>query len=67
MKNSNQPTGFICYSVPLMKFLTEKKGIDHIAMGLHHLSKDTFWVFVQNKDLSLALREWKDTKPIIKS
>lgn len=49
---------FPCYSVPLMKFLTNKKNIRYKLVGLHPETKNTFWVFIRNENLNNALSEW---------
>lgn len=53
---------FPCYSVPLMKFLTEQKRIKYKLVGLHPQSKMQFYVFIEDEFLNEALKEWKDTK-----
>jgi len=54
---------FPCYSIPLMKFLTEKKKIKYKLEGLNPKSKMHFYVFIDDEDLMSALIEWKETKP----
>ena len=49
---------FPCYSVPLMKFLTEKKKFRYKLIGLHPQTKCTFWVFIRDEELNNALTEW---------
>lgn len=55
---------FPCYSVPLMKFLTNEKHINYKIVGLHPKSKKTFYVFVEDEKFKNAIIEWKETKPI---
>lgn len=50
---------FSCYSVPLMKFLTQNKNIKYKLVGLNPRTKNTFWVFIKNKELNNALTEWR--------
>lgn len=50
---------YICYSVPLMKFLTETKGIRYELVACNPNTMKKFWVFLRNKELHIALEEWK--------
>ncbi|MBK5239849.1 hypothetical protein [Clostridium sp.] len=54
---------FPCYSIPLMRFLTEKKKIKYKLEGLNPKSKMHFYVFIDDKELNSALQIWKETKP----
>ena len=58
----NNSTLFICYSTPLMKFLT-KNGFRYEVVGLNPDSKKTFWVFIRNKALNENLDIWKKNNP----
>lgn len=49
---------YCCYSVPLMKFLTETKGIRYDVVGLNPNSHKTFWGFVKTDKLDKALKAW---------
>lgn len=53
---------FVCYSVPLMKFLTQN-GFKYEVVGLNPDSKKTFWVFIKNNELSKYLVRWKKNNP----
>lgn len=50
---------YACYSVPLMKFLTEQKGIRYELVALNPNSNKKFWIFLRNDTLHNALDEWK--------
>lgn len=49
---------YCCYSVPLMKYLTEQVGIKYDVVGLNPNSHKTFWGFVKTKELDDALKRW---------
>lgn len=49
---------FSCYSVPLMRFLSETKKIKYKIVGLHPKTKNTFWVYIRDEELNNALTEW---------
>jgi len=49
---------YCCYSVPLMKYLTEKAGIRYDIVGLNPNSHKTFWGFVKTDELEKALNAW---------
>lgn len=53
---------FVCYSVPLMKFLTSND-IRYDVVGLNPDSKRTFWGFVKDSKLDEKLSEWKNNNP----
>jgi len=53
---------FVCYSVPLMKFLTGS-GIRYEVVGLNPDTKNTFWAFMKNDKLSDYLIKWSDNNP----
>lgn len=61
--NMNSSQVFVCYSVPLMMFLTKSKGIRYDVVGLNPKTKKTFWAFVKNKELSETLSTWRDNNP----
>ena len=50
---------YCCYSVPLMKYLTEGCGIEYDVVGLNPNSLKTFWGFIKTKNLEVALERWK--------
>ena len=50
---------YCCYSVPLMKFLTEQNNISYDVVGLNPNSHKTFWGFIKTKELNNALKRWK--------
>lgn len=49
---------YCCYSVPLMKYLTEQIGIQYDVVGLNPNTHKTFWGFVKTKELDNALKRW---------
>ena len=49
---------YTCYSVPLMKFLTEQKGIRYELVALNPNTMKKFWIFIRDKQLNNALNEW---------
>lgn len=49
---------YTCYSVPLMKFLTIKKGIRYEIVALNPNNQKKFWVFIRDEKLNTALNEW---------
>lgn len=54
----NKSKVYCCYSVPLMKYLTEQIGIQYDVVGLSPNSHKTFWGFVKTKELDNALKRW---------
>lgn len=58
----NKSRIFVCYSVPLMKFLTGS-GIRYDVVGLNPDNKRTFWGFVKDDKLSKLLNQWKSNNP----
>lgn len=58
----NNSKVFVCYSVPLMKFLTSN-GIRYDVVGLNPDSKKTFWGFVKDERLNDYLVKWKENNP----
>ena len=50
---------YCCYSVPLMKFLTEQNNIPYDVVGLNPNSHKTFWGFIKTTELEEALKRWK--------
>jgi hypothetical protein len=50
---------YCCYSVPLMKFLTESNNITYDVVGLNPNSHKTFWGFIKTTELEEALKRWK--------
>jgi len=55
---------FPCYSFNLKDFLTSK-GIKYKLVGLHPQSKMQFFVYIDNDEFKLAMKEWNDSKPVI--
>lgn len=53
---------FVCYSVPLMKFLTSG-GLRYEIVGLHPETKKQFWIFERSEKLNRQLNIWKDNNP----
>lgn len=53
---------FVCYSVPLMKFLNSN-GFRYEVVGLNPRTKKTFWVYVRSKRLSGYLKKWEENNP----
>ena len=53
---------FICYSTPLMKYLTNN-GFRYEVVGLNPKNKNTFWVFLNNNQLDKYLKNWKYNNP----
>lgn len=53
---------FPCYSIPLMRWLTNKKNIKYKLIGMNPKTNKKFYVFIDNKKLNNALKEWKETK-----
>ena len=49
---------YTCYSVPLMKFLTEQKLIKYELVALNPNTNKKFWIFVRDEKLNAALCEW---------
>ena len=48
---------FPCYSIPMRDFLTVK-GIKYEMVGLHPETKNMFWIYIKNPELSKAMQEW---------
>jgi len=61
MKETKEKELFVCYSVPLMKFLLKNNVRFHLV-GLHPETKNKFWVFIRNDELNSYLKIWN--KPI---
>lgn len=58
---------FECYNGKLKKFLFEFYQIDHIARARDYYNPTTIcWLYVKNKDLSVALVEWDRRSKLIK-
>ena len=55
---------FICYSVPLMKYLISQ-GLEYEVVGLNPDSKKTFWVFFICDKLNHNLDNWKNKSNLI--
>lgn len=53
---------FVCYSTPLMKFLTNN-GIRYEVVGLNPDSKKTFWIFIRDDNLNYKLDDWNKNNP----
>ena len=49
---------YTCYSVPLMKFLTDQKGIRYELVACNQKKKKKFWIFIRDEKLNDALDEW---------
>lgn len=49
---------YTCYSVPLMKFLTETKEIRYELVACNPNTMKKFWIFIRNERLNKALDEW---------
>lgn len=62
MTNSDNKPLYCCYSLPQQKFLTEK-GIRYELKALNPNTKCTMWVYMKNKILDNALREWTLSSP----
>lgn len=54
-----------CYSNNLKEFLM-KEGNEYIAIAMDIKRNKTFWLFVKDKDLDIALTKWTDGKPMTK-
>lgn len=52
---------YTCYSVPLMKFLTTKKGIRYELVACNPNTMKKFWIFIRDEKLNRALNEWTKT------
>lgn len=50
---------YTCYSVPLMKFLTEVKGIRYELVACNPNTMKKFWIFLRDEKLHMVLDEWK--------
>ena len=48
---------FVCYSVPLMKFLKDK-GLNYDVTGLNQSTNKTFYGYVRDKKLNSLLDLW---------
>lgn len=55
--------GYKCFSVPQKDFLLQK-GLEYVTVALDPKTRDTFWLFLRNEDLDVALTEWQLNKPI---
>jgi len=53
---------FVCYSVPLMKFLTSNN-VRYDVVGLNSDNKNTFWGFVKDDKLNKLLEQWSKNNP----
>ncbi len=62
MYDENDIDLFPCYSIPLMKWLMNKKNIKYKLIGMNPKSHKKFYVFIDNQKLNNALKEWKETK-----
>lgn len=62
MSDSEDVDLFPCYSIPLMRWLINKKNIKYKLIGLNPKTNKKFYVFIDNKKLNNALKEWKETK-----
>ena len=51
---------YCCYSVPLMKFLTEQWHIKYDVVGLNPTTHKTFWGFIKTEELEKALKRWSE-------
>ena len=49
---------YTCYSVPLMKFLTDQKGIRYELVACNPNTMKKFWIFIRDEKLNKALDEW---------
>ena len=49
---------YTCYSIPLMKFLTESKKIRYELVACNPNTMKKFWIFVRDEKLNNALDEW---------
>lgn len=48
---------YICYSVPLMKYLTTI-GLKYELVALNKNTQNTFWVYMKSEKLNIALTNW---------
>lgn len=48
---------YICYDAKQKKFLINE-GLKYYVCGLNPNNHKTFWVFMRDKDLDLALNKW---------
>ena len=53
---------FVCYSVPLMKYL-QNKGFKYHITGIHPKTNKVFYVFIKNQQLNNELKKWTLSKP----
>lgn len=53
---------FICYSLPLMTFLSQQ-GIRYEVEGKHKLTDKDFWVYIRTDKLKKSLDTWSLNKP----
>lgn len=58
----NKSKLFVCYSTPLMKFLT-RSGIKYEVVGLNPDTKNMFWIFIRNEQLNNQLKIWTSNNP----
>lgn len=49
---------YTCYSVPLLKFLTDTKGIRYELIAYNPNTMKKFWIFIRDEKLNNALDEW---------
>ncbi|MEE1072502.1 MAG: hypothetical protein U0L26_08970 [Cellulosilyticum sp.] len=52
---------FRCYSYPLKNFLLEN-GLEYLDVGKDHKTDKTYWIFVDDEDLTNKLKEWSNRK-----
>ena len=57
-EDDNMNRIFVCYSVPLMKFLKEK-GLDYDVTGTNTSSNKTFYGYVRDEQLNRLLDLWR--------
>lgn len=50
---------FFCYSTNLQKFL-RNKGVSYICCAIHAKTMRKFWQFKHNKELQVALDEYRE-------
>lgn len=51
---------FPCYSIALMKFLTEQKKIRYKITGINQNTMKTFYVFIDNEKLNNCINQYKE-------
>ena len=49
---------FVCYSVPLMKFL-KQKGLNYDVTGINSSTNKTFYGYVRDEKLNTLLDSWR--------